>query len=64
MKFAWRWGALKNGFKDAIAYRWEFFFEILSSAIVPPSIQWILWYAVFEVGNASSLGGMSYADAV
>jgi len=62
IRWQWRWAALKNGLQDATAYRWEFLFEILGSAIVPAAIQWILWYALFEIGGAKSIAGMTYHD--
>ncbi|MFZ9595491.1 MAG: ABC transporter permease [Bdellovibrionia bacterium] len=64
MNIQWRLAALKNGFQDATAYRWEFLFEILGSAFVPAAIQCVLWYALFEVGGAKEVGGMNYADLV
>ena len=64
MKLEWRIAALRNGLQDATAYRWEFLFEILGSALVPASIQWILWYAMFHLGGASQIAGMSYHDMI
>lgn len=64
MKFAWRFAALKNGLQDATAYRVEFLFEILGAAFVPAAIQWVLWYALFKVGGAEEVAGMSYVDMV
>jgi ABC-2 type transport system permease protein len=60
----WRIAALKNGFQDATAYRVEFLFEILGSAFVPAAIQWVLWYALFQIGGATQIGGMTYSDLV
>lgn len=60
----WRLAALQNGFKDAVAYRIEFLFEILGSAFVPAAIQWVLWYALFKIGGATSVSGMGYGDLV
>lgn len=60
----WRLAALKNGFQDATAYRLEFLFEVLGSAFVPAAIQWVLWYAMFHIGGASSVAGMSYHEMV
>ena len=60
----WRLAALKNGFKDATAYRIEFLFEVLGSAFVPAAIQWVLWYAMFKIGGAHEIAGMNYADMV
>ncbi len=61
---AWRLAALKNGFQDAIAYRIEFLFEILGAAFVPAAIQWVLWYALFRIGGAERVAGMTYGDMV
>jgi len=64
LKLQWRLAALKNGFQDATAYRLEFLFEILGSAFVPAAIHWVLWYALFKVGGATEIAGMSYQDMV
>jgi ABC-2 type transport system permease protein len=64
MTLQWRLAALKNGFQDATAYRIEFLFEILGSAFVPAAIQWVLWYALFQVGGASEIAGMNYSEMV
>ncbi len=64
MKLQWRLAALKNGFQDATAYRVEFLFEILGSALVPAAIQWVLWYALFQLGGATQVAGMSYMDLI
>lgn len=64
MSLQWRLSALKNGLQDATAYRVEFLFEILGAAIVPAAIQWVLWYAVFKVGGATEMAGMSYHDLI
>ena len=63
-KLSWRIAALKNGFRDATAYRVEFLFEILGSAFVPAAVQWLLWYAMFKIGGASRVAGMSYSQMV
>ncbi len=60
----WRIAALKNGFQDATAYRIEFLFEVLGSAMVPAAIQWVLWYAMFKLGGATEIAGMGYKDMV
>ena len=60
----WRLAALKNGFQDAVAYRLEFFFEVLGSAFVPAAIQWVLWYAIFKIGGATQISGMDYTALV
>jgi ABC-2 type transport system permease protein len=63
-KLGWRIAALQNGFKDATAYRIEFLFEILGAAFVPAAIQWVLWYAMFKIGGADTVAGMTYEDMV
>jgi ABC-2 type transport system permease protein len=55
---------LKNGLQDATAYRIEFLFEILGSAVIPAAIQWVLWYALFHLGGATQVAGMSYSDLI
>lgn len=64
MKLGWRLAALKNGLQDATAYRVEFLFEVLGAAFVPAAIQWVLWYALFKIGGAETVAGMSYEDMV
>jgi ABC-2 type transport system permease protein len=64
VKLQWRIAALKNGFQDATAYRLEFLFEILGSAFVPAAIQWVRWYALFQIGGASEIAGMTYHDMI
>lgn len=64
LKLEWRLAALRNGFRDATAYQIEFLFEILGSAFVPAAIQWVLWYALFKIGGATEIAGMSYLDMV
>lgn len=64
IKTAWRFAALRNGFQDAVAYRLEFLFEILGAAFVPAAIQWVLWYALFRIGGAERVAGMTYGDMV
>lgn len=62
VKLQWRLAALKNGFRDAVAYPWEFAFEILGSMVVPAAIQWVFWYAIFSLGGASAINGMTHTD--
>ena len=62
MNLSWRLAALKNGLKDATAYRVEFLFEILGAAFVPAAIQMVLWYALFKVNGASKIAGMGYEE--
>ncbi|MBY0472397.1 ABC-2 family transporter protein [bacterium] len=64
LRWVWRVAALKNGFKDATAYRIEFLFEVLGAAVVPAAIQWVLWYALFKVGGMNEVAGMTYTDMV
>jgi ABC-2 type transport system permease protein len=64
MKVSWRIAALKNGFRDATAYQWEFLIEILGAAFVPAAIQWVLWYAIFRQGGATEIAGMGYVQMV
>jgi ABC-2 type transport system permease protein len=64
LSLAWRKAALINGFKDATAYKWEFIIEIGSSAMVPAVIQYVIWNAVFRVGGASTLAGMTFEQMV
>lgn len=64
MKLSWRIAALHNGLQDATAYRIEFIIEFLSAALVPAAIQWVLWYAMFKVGGAENIGGMSYTQMI
>lgn len=64
LKIGWRLAALKNGFQDATAYRLEFLFEVFGAAFVPAAIQWLLWYAIFQLGGATEVAGMGYHDMV
>lgn len=63
-RMGWRLAALKNGLQDATAYRVEFFFEVVGSALVPALIQWVLWYALFKIGGATEIAGMTYIDLI
>jgi ABC-2 type transport system permease protein len=60
----WRLAALKNGFQDATAYRIEFFLEILGSALVPATIQLVLWYAIFKIGGNTEISGLTYNELI
>lgn len=64
MNIGWRWAALKNGFQDATVYRTEFLIEVLGSAFVPAAVQWILWYALFNLSGMTSVAGMTYVDLI
>jgi ABC-2 type transport system permease protein len=59
-RIQWRIAALKNGFQDATAYRFEFFLEVFGAAFVPAAIQWVLWYALFKLGHQELIGGLTY----
>lgn len=63
-RLQWRLAALKNGLQDATAYRIEFLFEIFGSAFVPAAVQWVLWYALFKIGGATRIGGMTYLEMI
>lgn len=63
-RLSWRWAAIRNGFQDATAYRIEFLFEILGSALVPAAIQIVLLYAVFKIGGANEVNGLTYVDMI
>ena len=64
MRLQWRLAALKNGLQDATAYRIEFLFEIFGSAFVPAAIQWLLWYALFQLGGKTEIAGMTYSEMI
>ncbi len=63
-RLQWRFAALRNGLQDATAYRIEFLFEFLGAAIVPAAVQWVLWYALFEIGGAKEVAGLTYPQMV
>ncbi len=58
----WRLAAIKNGMREALAYRGDFIIGLLSSALVPVAIQLMLWYAIFHNGNQSTFAGMTYSE--
>jgi ABC-2 type transport system permease protein len=62
LNLRWRLAALKNGFQDATAYRFEFLLEVLGAAFVPAAIQWVLWYALFKIGGQDTVGGYTYRE--
>jgi ABC-2 type transport system permease protein len=64
LRLEWRLAALRNGFQDATAYRVEFLIEVLSAAMIPAAIQWVLWYALFKLGGATQVAGMSYEQMI
>jgi ABC-2 type transport system permease protein len=55
----WRLATIRNGMKDAIAYRGDFIVGLVGSAVVPVAIQLMLWNAVFKNNPESLFGGMS-----
>ena len=60
--FEWRLAAIKNGMKDALAYRWDFLIDFFGQAIVPVGIQLILWNSIFKQNGNATFGGMSHSD--
>ena len=58
----WRLAAIKNGMREALAYRGEFIVEMLGSAIVPAGIQLMLWYSIFHNGGTTEFAGMKYTE--
>ena len=60
----WRIATVRNGMKEALAYRGEFLLEMVGSAIVPVSIQLMLWYAVMQGNPSGKFAGMSYQDLI
>lgn len=60
LRLRWRIAALRNGFLDATAYRFEFLLEVVGAAFVPAAIQWVLWYALFKLGGQETVGGYTY----
>ena len=58
----WRLAAIKNGMREALAYRGDFIIGLLSSAFVPVAIQLMLWYAIFHNGGLTSFGGLTYTE--
>jgi ABC-type uncharacterized transport system permease subunit len=64
MNMQWRIAALKNGFKDATAYKVEFLLEILGYAAVPAFIQIVLWHALYKIGGAETVAGLTYPQMI
>ena len=58
----WRIAAIRNGIRDALAYRGDFIIDFIGSAMVPVVIQLVLWYSLFHNGGATSFAGMSYPE--
>jgi len=58
----WRIATIRNGMKEALAYRGEFLLDLFGSAIVPVGIQLMLWTAILRGNPGSTFAGMSYAD--
>lgn len=60
--FDWRLATIRNGLRDALAYRGEFLLDLFSSVIVTAGLQITIWYSAFKVGGVSSMGGLSYEE--
>jgi ABC-type uncharacterized transport system permease subunit len=60
--FDWRLATLKNGMKDALAYRGEFILGLVGSAIVPIAIQIMLWSALLGGKPDAQFAGMTYGE--
>lgn len=58
----WRLAAFKNGLLDTLAYRWEFLFNLLASAIGPLMVQLLIWGALFHSGN--TFNGLTHHDMI
>jgi ABC-2 type transport system permease protein len=62
IKLNWRIATIRNGVKEALAYRGEFLLDIFGSAIVPVGIQLMLWTAILRGDPNASFAGMSYGE--
>ena len=60
--FEWRLAAIRNGMKDALAYRWDFLIDFFTQAFVPVGMQLILWHAIFSQNGTQVFAGMSHTD--
>ena len=60
----WRLATVRNGMKEALAYRGDFIIGLVSSAFVPVAIQLMLWSAIFKNSGATNFGGMSYSELI
>lgn len=58
----WRFAAIKNGLRDALAYRGDFLLDFFGQSLVPVAIQLILWYSIFNNGSITEFGGMTYKE--
>lgn len=58
----WRLAAIRNGMRDALAYRGDFIISFLSSALVPVCIQLILWNSIFKASGQTLFAGMTYSE--
>lgn len=58
----WRVAAVRNGMRDALAYRGDFLIGFFSSALVPVAIQLLLWYSIFKASGQLLFAGMSYQE--
>lgn len=60
--FGWRIATIKNGLRDAMAYRGEFVLDLFSSVIVSAGMQLTLWYSAFKIGGITEMGGLGYQE--
>lgn len=58
----WRMAAVKNGMKDALAYRWDFIIDFFGQALVPVGIQLILWHSIFQQEGTTQFAGMNHSE--
>ena len=58
----WRLAAIRNGMREALAYRGEFIVEMIGSAVVPVGIQLMLWYSIFKSSGNTTFAGMNYSE--
>lgn len=58
----WRLATLRNGMREALAYRGEFLLGLAGSAIVPIAIQLMLWSALLGGNPDARFAGMSHGD--
>jgi ABC-2 type transport system permease protein len=64
LNLEWRIETFRNGLKDATAYQFEFFVEIVSAAFVPAVIQFVLWYSMFQSGGQTTIAGLGFNEWV
>ena len=58
----WRIAAIRNGMKDALAYRWDFLIDFFGQALVPVGIQLILWFSIFNQNGTETFAGLTYSE--